>query len=150
MAKRNIHRQPNRVKGYKGFGIFKFIVIPCCMVIVASGIYLAYYTNGQNSTYRNIEYIRSFMSSSGQLNDYSNKLGMHDPDEDIKWYKTKDEIEIQFGRIIMSWEVEDFYNKDNLTALESIGFTTKIIEGKDNVKTLHLYYMGEEVERWVK
>ena len=129
----------------------KYVLWPCLIVIVASLGFLIWYINRQNSTYEHILYIRSFMTSSGKLNDFQNKLGMHDPETDIKWYMDKDNIEIDFGYIILTWEKEDFFQEDNLTLLSTIGFTTEITETKDKKsKTLHLYYMGEELERWIR
>lgn len=146
MAKRKVYRKD--VMGQNN--PIKYIIVPCAIVVLASFIFLLWWTNNQNSTKKNIEYIRSFMSSSGQLRDYSNKLGMHDPEEDIKWYKTKDEIRIEFGRIFLTWEPEEFYDEENLKSLETIGFTIKIKVSKNGEKVLHLYYMGNEVERWIK
>mgnify|MGYP001660877101 FL=1 len=150
MAKRKLAKSQRRKDYMGGKSVLKYILIPCTIAIVASCIFLIWYINNQNSTYSNIEYIRGFMTSSGKLNDYSNKLGMHDPETDIKWYKTDDEIRIEFGRIYLTWEPEKFYQQENLDALETIGFTIKVKEDKDGNKILHLYYQGEEVERWVK
>lgn len=150
MAKRKLGKVTQRKDYMGGHSPMKYILIPCCIVIIASCIYLIWYINNQNSTYQNIEYIRSFMTSSGKLNDFSNKLGMHDPETDIKWYKTDDEIRIEFGRIYLTWEPEDFYKQDNIDALGTIGFTVEIKKDSDGNKVLHLYYMDEEVERWVK
>lgn len=150
MAKRKLSKASRPKDFMGGKSIMKYIFIPCSLVIIASCIFLIWYINNQNSTYSNIKYIRSFMTSSGKLNDYSNKLGMHDPETDIKWYKTDDEIRIEFGRIYLTWEPEDFYAQENLDALETIGFTIEINKDSDGNKVLHLYYMGEEVERWVK
>lgn len=149
MAKRNSGRQKKKDFMGKNKG-YKYVFIPCAIVIIASLIYLVWYINTQNSTYENILYIRSFMSNSGTLNDFQNKLGMHDPETDIKWYKTDDEIRIEFGRIFLTWEPEKFYEKENLELLETIGFTIEIKKNSDNVSVLHLYYHGEEVQRWVK
>lgn len=150
MAKRKLAKSQRRKDYMGGKSVLKYILIPCTITIVASCIFLIWYINNQNSTYSNIEYIRGFMTSSGKLNDYSNKLGMHNPETDIKWYKTDDEIRIEFGRIYLTWEPEKFYQQENLDALETIGFTIKVKEDKDGNKILHLYYQGEEVERWVK
>ncbi len=150
MAKRRSLESTRRATAMNKHGVSKFVIIPCVIVLIASCIYLIWYLNNQNSTYNNILYIRSFMNSSGKLNDYSNKLGMHDPETDIKWYKTKDEIRIEFGRIFLTWEPEEFYKEDNLTLLSTIGFTIEIKEDSNGVKTLHLFYMGKECERWVK
>lgn len=149
MAKRKLGK--SQKKEYMDGGkLMKYVLIPCALVVIASCIYLWWYMTQQSSTYSNIAYIRSFMTSSGKLNDYQNKIGMKDPETDIKWYKTDKEIRIEFGRIYLTWEPEEFYKQENLDNLSSIGITTKIISGDDNKKTLHLYYQGEEIERWVK
>lgn len=147
MAKRKLGKQQKRIKDSNAG--MKYILIPCIIVVIASCIYLIWYLNNQNSTYTSIDYIRSFMTSSGKLNDFQNKLGMHDPKTDIKWFKTDDEIRIEFGRIRMTWEPKDFYKQENLDALATIGFTIQIKEDADGNKILHLYYQGEEMERWV-
>lgn len=149
MAKRKLGKVNQRKDFMGGKSPMKYIIIPCMLVVIMSCMYLIWYQNNMNSTASNIEYIRSFMSSSGELRDYSNKLGMHDPETDIKWYKTEDEIRIEFGRIYLTWEPETFYTQEVQDAIGTIGFTTRVIE-KDGVKTLYLYYRGEEVERWVK
>lgn len=148
MAKRKRGR-PEVKNHMNNFAVTKWILIPCVICIICSCIYLIWYINSQNSTYENVAYIRSFMTSSGKLNDFSNKLGMQDPKEDIKWFKTDDEIRIEFGRIFLTWEPEAFYQQENLDLIATIGFTIDIIE-EDGVKVLHLYYRGEEVERWVR
>lgn len=130
--------------------IVKYVLLPIIILLVAECIYLFWFITQQNSTYKNIDYIRSFMSSSGKLNDYQNKIGMHDPETDIKWYKTDDEIRIEFGRIYLTWSPERFYEQENLDHLSTIGITTKIKTDKDGNKTLHVYYMGKELERWIK
>lgn len=149
MAKRKLGKVNQRKDFMGGKNPITYVLIPCMLVVIMSGIYLIWHQNNTNSTASNIEYIRSFMSSSGELRDYSNKIGMHNPETDIKWYKTEDEIRIEFGRIFLTWEPETFYTDEVQEALGTIGFTTKIKE-KDGVKTLYLYYQGEEVERWVK
>lgn len=149
MAKRKLGKVNQRKDFMGGKSPMKYIIIPCMIVVIMSCMYLIWYQNNLNSTASNIEYIKSFMTSSGELRDYSNKIGMHDPKEDIRWYKTDEEIRIEFGRIYLTWEPEVFYSAEVQEDLNTIGFTTKIIE-KDGVKTLHLYYMGEEMERWVK
>lgn len=150
MAKRKLGKQDRRRDIMGKNKMYKYVLIPCTLVLIASLVYLIWYLNTQNSTYSNIEYIRSFMSNSGTLNDYQNKLGMHDPETDIKWFKTDKEIRIEFGRVYLTWEPADFYKEENLNALESIGFTIDVKKGKDGVSTLHLYYHGVEVPRWVK
>ena len=150
MAKRKLGKINQRKDFMKGKSVMRYILIPCTLVIVMTCIYLIWYLNNQNSSIKNIEYIRSFMSSSGELRDYSNKLGMHDPETDIKWYKTDKEIRIEFGRIFMTWEPEIFYSQEVQDQLATIGFTTEIKKDSDGTKRLHLYYQGKEVERWIK
>lgn len=150
MAKRKLNKVTQRKDYMGGKSPVKYVLIPCVIVIIMSCVYLIWYINNQNSTYSNITYIRSFISSSGKLNDFSNKLGMHDPETDIKWYKTEDEIRIEFGRIYLTWEPAKFYEQENLDLLATIGITAEIKVDKENNKVLHLYYMGEELERWVK
>lgn len=133
----------------KGKGI-KYIIWPCLIVMVGSLIYLVWFVNNQNATYNHILYIQSFMTNSGKLNDFQNKLGMHDPETDIKWYKTDDEIRIEFGYITLTWEPKDFFQQENLELLQTIGFTTEIVTDDEGNKILKLYYMGEELERWIK
>lgn len=149
MAKRKLGKQQRR--DYMGKNKpYKYVFIPCAIVIIVSLCYLIWYINTQNSTYDNILYIRSFMTSSGTLNDFQNKLGMHNPDTDIKWFKTSDEIRIEFGRIYLTWEPKDFYAEENLELLGTIGFTIEIKKDGDGNSVLHLYYRGKEVPRWVK
>lgn len=150
MAKRKSLQGKRHATEMNKHGMQKYVVIPCTIVLIASLIYLIWYINNKNSTYENILYIQSFMNNSGKLNDYSNELGMHDPETDIRWYKTKDEIRIEFGRIYLTWEPEEFYAEENLVLLSTIGFTIEIREDSDGVKTLHLFYMGKECERWVR
>lgn len=149
MAKRKAGRQGRKdfMGSNKGY---KYVFIPCAIVIIVSLVYLTWYLNNQNSTYDNIIYIRSFMSSSGQLNDFQNKLGMHNWETDIKWFKTDKEIRIEFGRISLTWEPDKFYEKENLELLSTIGFTVDVKKDGDGNSVLHLYYRGEEVPRWVK
>lgn len=149
MAKRKLGK--SQKKEYMDSGKFmKYVLIPCAIVVIGTCIYLIWYMNGQRSTYANIEYIKGFVTSSGKLNDFQNKIGMHDPQTDIKWYKTDDEIRIEFGRIFLTWEPADFYKQENLDNLSAIGITTKIKTDENDRKTLHIYYLGEEIERWVK
>lgn len=130
---------------------WKWFIAPCALVIICSCVYLMWYINNKNSTYTNIEYIKGMMTSSGKLNDFSNKIAMHDPKTDIKWFMTDKEVRIEFGRIILDWEKEDFFKEENLTHLSTIGITAEIIPDKaTGVKKLHIYYQGLEIERWIK
>ena len=150
MAKRKLTKGVKRKDFMESNSAMKYIIIPCALVMIASCIYLIVFLNNKNSTTSNIAYIKSFMSSSGQLRDYSNKIGMHDPAEDIKWYKTNKEVRIEFGRIYLTWEPDDFFTQENLDAIGGIGFTIKYRKSDTGDEVLHIYYQGKEVERWVK
>lgn len=150
MAKRQKGRAARSKTRMEKSAFSKGVIVPCTIVIIASAIFLIWYINNQNSTYQNIIYIRGFMSSSGDLRDYSNKLGMHNPDTDIKWYKTNKEIRIEFGRIILTWEPKDFYAQENLDLLGTISITAEVKKDAEGNRVLHLYYRGKEIERWVK
>jgi len=150
MAKRKLTKGVKRKDFMGNNSVMKYIIIPCMLVMIASCIYLIVFINNKNSTLSNIEYIRSFMSSSGQLRDYSNKIGMHDPAKDIKWYKTNKEVRIEFGRIFLTWEPDEFFKQDNLDRIATIGFTVEYVKSKSGYEEMKLYYQGVEVERWVK
>ena len=149
MAKRaKGHAKQRDIMG--GSKFTKSVIIPCVFVIVGTCIFMIWWINNRNSTYTNIDYIRSFMTSSGKMNDYQNKIGMWDPETDLRWYKTDKEIRIEFGRIVLTWEPEDFYTQDNFDHLATIGIEVKIKENKDGTKVLEMYYQGNKMERWIK
>lgn len=127
----------------------KYVFIPVGISIIVLAVLLFWYQNNLNATDAHIEYIRSFMTSTGKLNDFQNKLGMHDPLKDIKWYKNEDEIRIEFGRMILTWEPEDFFTEDTQEKLNSIGIRWDILKEGD-LKVLHIYYRDQEIPRWVE
>lgn len=127
----------------------KYVFIPVGIAIIVLAVLLFWYQNNLNATDAHIEYIRSFMTSTGKLNDFQNKLGMHDPLKDIKWYKNEDEIRIEFGRMILTWEPEDFFTEDTQEKLNSIGIRWDILKEGD-LKVLHIYYRDQEIPRWVE
>ena len=127
----------------------KYVFIPVGIAIIVLTVLLFWYQNNLNATDAHIEYIRSFMTSTGKLNDFQNKLGMHDPLKDIKWYKNEDEIRIEFGRMILTWEPEDFFTEDTQEKLNSIGIRWDILKEGD-LKVLHIYYRDQEIPRWVE
>lgn len=150
MAKRKLSKINNRKEFMNGNKVLKYILIPCALTVILSCAYLMMFYNNKNSTDSNIAYIKSFMTSSGQLRDYANKLGMHETTEDIKWYKTNKEVRIEFGRISLTWDPEEFFKKETLDILEGIGFTIKNAKDKEGNEVLKVYYQGVEIERWVR
>ena len=95
-------------------------------MIVMGGLYF-YDQIGAKSNESGIEYIQSFIASSGNLVDYQNKLGMKDPATDLKWYKTDDEVRIDFGRIILKYSLEEFMSEKVQGDLASIGITSQVM-----------------------
>ena len=127
----------------------KVVLFPVALTLIVISIYFFWYQNNLNATDEHIEYIRSFMRSPGVLNDFQNKLGMHNPKEDIKWFEEGDNITIEYGWVILTWTKEDFKTEETLQSLQSIGFTYEI-KCKDNNEVIKLYYCGEEIQKWVK
>ena len=133
-----------------GKGAFvKMFLIPVALVTIVLSVYYFWYGNNLNSTDEHIKYIRSFMRTPGNLNDFQNKLGMHDPATDIKWYKNEKEIRIEYGRVILTWEPADFLTEETREQLNTIGFDYEV-KKRDGQKTLILYYNGTELERWIE
>lgn len=138
---------------------WRWIILPCIIVLIGSIIILYQWIGERNSTVTNIEYIRSFMTSTGKLNDFSNKINMDDPTTDIRWeWNEKGEIKIMFGRIILDWEnVEDFLDPDIQTKLGTIGFTTEVVKkrytdditGANREYVITIYWKDNVVERCV-
>lgn len=103
--------------------------------------------NYNNSTYVNIDYIRSFMKQPGELNDFSNKINMKDPEKDIKWFLEDGIVTIEYGRIVMEWPYEAFLSEDNKVLMSQIAFTFEEVTNKKGETELKIYYCGKEVER---
>lgn len=146
MSKESRFRNKVEDKGWRG--TLKFVVIPVLAVVIMFIVFL--FKNGitRENSYDQIDYIAQFIQN-GQLNDFSNKIGMKDPETDIKWYKDGDKVKIEFGYMTMDFTVEELQTERCQLALGRIGITTKIIKTKDGPRKLHLYYNGKELERWV-
>lgn len=129
---------------------WKWILAPILIVLIGSVILFTQYLGNKKSSYENIDYIRSFMTSTGKLNDFSNKLNMDDPKTDIKWYWDENKnVRIEFGRIVMDFEWEEFILESTQEKLGTIGFAFES-ETVDGRKDLVCYWRGEVVERWVR
>lgn len=144
------NRFRNKVENKGSRGIIIYILIPIVIII---GILIFKLMSGQTtreSSYEQIEYINSFMHN-GELNDYANKIGMKNWEEDIKWFYEKDDglVKIDYGYMRLTFTIEEFNTDYCKRALESIGITSKIIETDEGVKKLKLYYNGQELERWI-
>lgn len=141
-TKRLTRKEKNRMSQNN----FIHIIFAVAIVAVVIGVYFWYLGNNQNATSEHIKYIKSFMSSSGKLNDYSNKLGVHDPKTDIKWFQKDGNIEIHFGRIILTWTEDKFLTEETKEELNTIGMDYSV---KKSTGVITVYYKGEVVNKWV-
>lgn len=141
-------RKQNRIQNKGTRGIFIYILIP--LLIVGGALVYKAVSNSytKSNSYDQIEYINSFMQN-GVLNDYANKIGMKDPEKDIKWYKDGNEVKIEYGYMTMHFTVEEIMTEKCKSALATIGITTKVVKDEEGVAYLKLYYHDEELERWV-
>ena len=140
----------NKEKDFVSHGMMRrTIIIPILVFTVAVCMLLFKNITKTRSTYEGIEYIASMQTSPGRLNDYQNKLLMHDPATDIKWFMIEEDgvIEIDYGIEVLTWEYADFFTDANAQHLAKIGFSFSTDVGTNK---LHIYYNGVEVERCYK
>ena len=127
-----------------GYNPTKPIII--CGVLVCLCLSGVIFWNGtyRRSSYDNIQYIKSFMSSSGEIRDISNKINMKNPKTDIQWFDEDGIVTIHFGRIVMEWERDEFLSETVQKELNVIGFSVKQ-ENKDPDTVIRLFYQGLEL-----
>ena len=142
-TKRLTRKEKNRMNQNN----FIHVILAVAIVAFVITVYLWYQGNNQAATTDHIKYIKSFMSSSGTLRDYSNKLGMHDPKTDLKWFEKGDTIEIHFGRIILTWPREVFLLESTREELHTITMDYTVDKVTGNIT---VYYKGEVVSKWVE
>lgn len=125
-----------------------YILVPCLLAMgLTLGIYF-FNLNRLDSTSKTIDYIAGFYNSRGQLNDFENQLNIQDEYRDIRYFVSKDEISIYFGRVILTWEtVDQLMDPDNLEHLKKIFIEIKRDQSTGKLK---IYYKGVEIQRWVK
>ena len=144
------NRFRNRVENNGLRGVILYLLIPFAIII---GI-LVFKVMSDNTTlessYEQIEYINSFMHN-GELNDYANKIGMKNWEEDIKWFYEKDDgvVTIDYGYMKLVFTIEEFNTDNCKRALETIGITSEVVKTKEGISKLKLYYNGHELERWI-
>lgn len=134
-------------------GIKVYLLIPAVILIGFMIFFIASKIQGRNNAYSQIANIRQYIRN-GELQDYSNQIGMKDPETDIRWFKDDDEIEIVFGYMDMHFKIDEFLSDYCQSQLGSIGITSKVITSTDKEtgekkSKLKLYYNGKELERWV-
>lgn len=94
----------------------------------------------------NVDFIISH-SYNGKVLDMENEVSVKGPD-DIKWYYSKnDTITIEFGKILLKYELADFVTKEVQDKLNSINIFTK--QNKESL-LFTLYYFGDELIEYVK
>lgn len=125
-----------------------FVLLPCIIVLAMIGYDKFQQKREITNSYDQITYITSFMQN-GVLHDFSNKIGMKNPDSDIRWYKTDDGVKIEYGYMTIKFPMEEFLSEECTTQLSKIGITHKF-RTTDTGKKLILLYHDEELERWIE
>lgn len=129
--------------------IVKSVLIPLVCLLLATIGYLVWGTKQDMGTLEGLNYIKSFVGSGGKLNDFQGKLGMDDPKEDIKWFYDEEGIRIEFGKIIMDFTEAEFLSDNIKGKLKDIGITYDVKEKGDQYE-FKLYYLGTEIERYIR
>lgn len=125
-----------------------FILLPALVLIGMWGYDKFQQQRQITNSYDQIDYILSFMRN-GELYDFSNKIGMKNPESDIKWYRTKDGVKIEYGYMTIQFPMEEFLTDNCEYQLGRIGITHKF-RATDTGKKLILLYHDEELERWIE
>lgn len=113
------------------------------IILILLGVYWYVDTNTVSDPYASINLIKSKINGRGELQDYDNEIGVTSID-DIG-YKMKDgKIQIHYGKIVIIVGKDELKSKDFNRALLDVG-----IEIKKKKGTYHVYYKGEEIDRWV-
>lgn len=144
----NQTRFRNKVENKGARGVFIYIIIPLIAIAAMIIGYTYNKLNEKQNSYAQIDYILSFMQN-GVLNDFSNKIGMKDPETDIKWYLDDDTVKVEFGYMTMKFSTEEFLSDYCKNYIGQIGITSELIKTGENTSKLKLFYNGKEIERWV-
>lgn len=98
----------------------------------------------KDATDKGIEYILRHTNSAGNLVDLTGDIGVKSI-EDIRLYVKTDEVRIEYGKVLLTFTLEDFLGDAYTVNLERIGITRQI-----NEKTglLEVFYHGVLLERW--
>ncbi len=125
-----------------------FVLIPVCIVLGMTVYDKIQYQRTITNSYDQIEYICSFMRN-GELFDFSNKIGMKNPESDIRWYRTDSGVKIEYGYMTMNFPMEEFLTDKCESELGRIGITHKLLKTETGKKLVLLYH-DEELERWIE
>ena len=90
----------------------KNVIIPLICLLIATGGFIFWNLKSDMGTLEGLEYINSFVGAGGKLNDFQSKLGMDDPEKDIKWFHDDKGVRVEFGKIIMDFTEEEFVSEN--------------------------------------
>ena len=117
-----------------------FLVMLCTVLAV---IVKAYKSINVSATDMGINFIRERTTSSGTLLDPLGEVAVNSI-EDVHLFVTADNVQIDYGRIQLIWNYEDFLDEVYDTPLEAIGITREV---RPSTGELIVYYHGEELPR---
>ena len=125
-----------------------FILIPSVIILIMFGYDKFSHKREITNSYDQIEYICSFMRN-GELYDYSNKIGMKNPESDIRWYRTDEGVKIEYGYMTIKFPMEEFLTDNCILQMGKIGITNEFRKTETGKKLVLLYH-DEELERWIE
>lgn len=146
MAKRSKYKRHKKFDVMASKAELKWIILPCIIVLIGSFVWYLWYANRSTSTIGSVEYIASYMTSTGKINDFQNKIGAKDVN-DIKWFETDKEYEIQFGKITLTWRKDEFLTQETNDLLKKIFMA---VGTDEKTGEIIVYFKGSKVEKWVK
>ena len=126
----------------------KFKKLLLALVLFAVGItWFVWYSHiREDGTMSSIDFIASHINGRGQIVDFQNDLGVKSID-DIKFYNTKNDIEIEFGKIRLKFDKKKLDTDEVLNALERIHIKVRKNEETGEYK---IYYNDEPIDLYVR
>lgn len=129
---------------------FKRVLSAFIVVLVVAALGYAGYTLWQNNATDNkkeMEYIKATVRQNGKIVEGMYAIGVKSKD-DIKWYYKNDNVIcVQYGNVLLKYELDDLKKKDVLDDLGYIGIT--ITKNKKTGK-LTFYYWGEKITQYAE
>jgi len=122
---------------------FLLLFVLCVVAAVTIMFYKQVEGEGVNDS---IAFIQRHINSRGQLVDMQEEISVNSLD-DIKFFETKKNIEIEFGKVTLKWKRADFLTGETQKLLQTIGLDFRYNEEADNIE---LYYQKQKVDKWVK
>lgn len=124
---------------------FVWIVIPLVFFGLGYLFWNVWDGNTKVSTEANMKFIIDHCNGAGKLIDFQREICVESVD-DIKLFVEKNNVKIEYGKIVLEWPLEEFVSPELTGQLERIGITRY----KDaETGRLLVFYHDEEVERWV-